>query len=187
MKEERNFLELLEQEVDAYRKSLRQALKVSEELAGILEAAKKTYQSLEERLQGLQELVARGGEDLDRFRQEWEESRRGIEEWRRKLEEQVLEHLKESQNRLSEIQHLTFKRLDRVEDQLGQQKAELEGRMKGLEDRMDEVGQQVNHMEQKLLARHLEMVRKITGLQRQIFILGGIMGLLALGAYLLGR
>lgn len=187
MKEERNFLELLEQEVDAYRKSLRQALKVSEELAGILEAAKKTYQSLEERLQGLQELVARGGEDLDRFRQEWEESRRGIEEWRRKLEEQVLEHLKESQNRLSEIQHLTFKRLDRVEDQLGQQKAELEGRMKGLEDRMDEVGQQVNHMEQKLLAQHLEMMRKITGLQRQIFILGGILGFLALGAYFLGR
>ena len=146
MKEERNFLELLEQEVDAYRKSLRQALKVSEELAGILEAAKKTHQSLEERLHGLQELIARGGEDLDRFRQEWEESRRGIEEWRRKLEEQVLEHLKESQNRLSEIQHLTFKRLDRVEDQLGQQKAELEGRMKGLEDQMDEVGQRVNHM-----------------------------------------
>ncbi len=183
----KDFLAALEQEVNAYRRHLQQAVQVAEELAGLLETTKKVRQDLEHELQNLQDLLAQASEDLEKLHREWQGLRNGLEEWARKLEAQVQEHLKESQNRLSEIQHLTFKRLDRVEDQLGKHRAELEEKMKGLEEQMGQTGQQIEKVQQIALARYLEVRQTVLGLRRQVFALWVALGLLALGAYVLGR
>jgi|GEM_PF-2867555 DNA repair exonuclease SbcCD ATPase subunit len=187
--EKKDFMATLEQEVKTHRKHLQQAILIAEELAELLELIKKARQDLDHQLQSLQDLRAQGNKDFERIRQEWQGLRQQLENWSHKLEKHIQEHLKESQNRLSEIQHLTFKRLDRVEDLLSKHRDELEEGMKSLGAQMNQVGQQLEKVQQMAIARYMEVKRAALTLRKHVFALWMVLGvgLLAFGAYVWGR
>lgn len=157
-----NVKEALEQEIPRFVTSLRQSIEVGEELAGFLEKAKEVEAQLRNAL-----------EQARAFHREWEEKKAELLDFAIQLKEEVQGQLKEGQQRLNDIQLITFKRLDSSEEQL-----------KTYVKQTDELRKSLDKLADLARERHLEVARELRRLQGQIRFLWVALGLLALFAYL---
>jgi DNA repair exonuclease SbcCD ATPase subunit len=133
VKDEANLLDMLEQEIEAYRNHIRQAGQVANELADILAAVQLAEHEMEDRLEKAKGLLQESEALFEKARHGWQEIRGEVEAVVRELEAKVLNALEEQQKRLTEFQRLIFERVDGIENQLKQQRVDFERRLEDLE------------------------------------------------------